>query len=92
MAEYAEALSMKPRPGKAGPQEIRSVETEKAANNEGHVVTHRFKQKDGGPYHESEGPIPFGKDDGHKLVQHLIKHLGIKGVKVSAEKGDEEED
>ncbi|HZW05381.1 MAG TPA: hypothetical protein VFF58_00605 [Candidatus Nitrosotalea sp.] len=94
MADYAEAITNRPRPGKKGPKEIRSVEIEKAANNEGHVATHRFKQQDGGPYHESEGPIPFGKEEGHKLVEHLVKHLGIKGVKVSAaaEKDGKNED
>jgi hypothetical protein len=79
---YAEALSTRPRPGKMGPKEIRSVEVDKGEDG-GHTVTHRFKQNDGGPYRESEGPHIFGASEGKKLVAHLIKHLGIKGVTMS---------
>jgi hypothetical protein len=69
----------------AKPKELRSLEIEKGAEG-GHTVTHRFKQNDGGPYHESEGPHIFGASEGKKLMEHLKEHMGIKveGDKDSA--------
>lgn len=82
MANYAEALSERPRPGKkSGPKVVRSIEVEKAENG-GHTVTHRFQHNDGGPYHESEAHV-FGKSEGKKLMAHLTEHLGIKAAKES---------
>ncbi len=75
MADYAEALSQKAKPRKAGPKELRSVEIEKAENG-GHTVSHRFKSNDG-PYHEPEQHV-FGAAEGKKLLAHLAEHLGIK--------------
>lgn len=87
MADYAEALSAKAKPRKAGPKELRSIEIEKGEGG-GHTVTHRFKQNDGGPYHESEGPHIFGESEGKQLMAHLVEHLGIK---VGGESGEEED-
>lgn len=87
MAEYAEALSSRPKPQKAGPKELRSIEIEKGAEG-GHAVTHRFKQNDGGPYHESEGPHIFGESEGAKLIAHLKEHMGIKGAKAEGAEED----
>jgi hypothetical protein len=84
---YADAVGNS-RVRKMGPKEIRSVETE-IGEKGGHTTMHRFKNSGDGPYHESEGPHIFGASEGHKLVEHLIEHLGIKGVKVSAAKEDD---
>lgn len=68
-AERAEALKKKT---------IRSVEGKRAANG-GFIITHRFNNDGPGPYKESED-LPFGEEDGHKVLAHFAKHLGIKAT------------
>jgi hypothetical protein len=74
MADYAEALSARPKSRKMAPKELRSIEVEKAENG-GHTVSHRFNSGDG-PYREPESHV-FGKSEGAKLMAHLKEHLSI---------------
>ena len=85
---YSEALSSRPKPAKAGPKELREYSIEKADNG-GHIAKLRFHQENG-PYHEPESHV-FGADEGHKLIAHMSKHMGLKGASAKAEESAEGE-
>lgn len=86
MASFEEALSQRPKTKKAGPPVLRSIQIEKAENG-GHIAQHRFHNNGPGPYHEPESHV-FGADEGHKLLAHVAKHLGIKGQAESEGEGE----
>ena len=85
---YAEALSSKPKPEKAGPKEIREISIEKAKNG-GHTVTHRF-HNNGPGYHEAETHV-FGEGQGKEMLAHVAKHMGVSKAEKAEEAAEGEE-
>lgn len=90
---YAEAITQAHRrPSKALKLDHLQVHE---AENGGHLVEHHF-QHDGGQYHEPEQHV-FAKGEGHKMLAHVAKHMGIKseakaeGETVAKEKSEQPE-
>lgn len=72
MADYAEALSTRPkRPGK---KELDHIRLSKAENG-GHMVEHHFVSEHG--FHEPETHV-FGDGKGKELMAHVAEHMGVK--------------
>lgn len=87
---YTEALSARPRkPTSKEPAKLRSIEFSKAENG-GHIAEHRFESGDGS-YHSPEQHV-FGADEGHKLLAHVAKHMGIQAEEPETEETHEAEE
>ena len=56
----------------------------KHAENGGHIAEHHFENYE----HEPE-PHVFGKDEGHKLLAHVAKHMGIEHGEPDGDEEDE---
>jgi hypothetical protein len=72
MADYAETLDQNAKMRKNPKPQLESIHLSKATNG-GVIARHRMTIFDG-----KEPEHVFGAEDGHKLAQHLEKHLGIK--------------
>lgn len=57
-------------------KKVKRVSAERASNG-GFIIQHHFDNSGPGPYRESED-IPFGPEDGEKVISHLREHLGVK--------------
>ena len=73
MADFAEALSNRPKPGMK--KELDHLRVSEAENG-GHVVEHYFASN-GGSWHEPE-PHVFGKGEGQAMLAHVAKHMNVK--------------
>lgn len=79
LMQYAEALDSNARMRREKPKknELSHIELKKADNG-GVVAQHRMRNFDG-----KEPVHAFGADEGHKLAEHIGKHLGIHMPKPS---------
>jgi hypothetical protein len=87
-----------PTPGKLGKVEHISITP---AENGGHTVEHRMKPKPvhrmgrdagfGMEYKEPEKHV-FGKDEHGEMMEHIAKHLGIKGNWSTSKDGGESDE
>jgi hypothetical protein len=85
MANYAETLDTNAKMRNKPKPQLESIQLSKAENG-GVIARHRMTTFDGkDPEHV------FGADEGHKLAQHLEKHLGIK-VKMSETHGEQSQE
>lgn len=80
MPNYAETLDQNAKMRKNPKPQLESIHLSKATNG-GVIARHRMTTFDG-----KEPEHVFGAEDGHKLAEHLEKHLGIK-MKMSETHG-----
>lgn len=72
MPNYAETLDTNAKMRAKPKAQLEAIHLSKATNG-GVIARHRMTTFDG-----KEPEHVFGAEDGHKLAQHLEKHLGIK--------------
>lgn len=52
----------------------------------GHLIVHHFEMDHENPMRSREEETHvFGKGDGHKMMKHIEKHMGVTGVKMEPE-------
>jgi hypothetical protein len=85
MASYAETLDSNAKMRKRPKPELRSIELSKAENG-GVIAEHRMTE-----YTGKEPKHVFGADEGHKLREHIEKHLGIKISETHGKESQEPE-
>lgn len=88
MATKGQLVEAKATARSRGKKKLRSIEIREAETG-GHVVTHHFKDDGAMPmYHEPEEHI-FGKDEGGKMLDHLISNLHIKHSDTESDEDQE---
>jgi hypothetical protein len=85
MANYAETLDQNAKMRRKPKPQLESIQLSKAENG-GVIARHRMTEFVG-----KEPEHPFGADEGHKLAEHLEKHLGIK-MKMSETHGEQSQE
>jgi hypothetical protein len=85
MADYAQTLDANAKMRKRPKPQLEAIHLSKAENG-GVIARHRMSE-----YMGKEPEHVFGSDEGHKLAQHLEKHLGIK-MKMSEMHGEQNEE
>jgi hypothetical protein len=85
MPDYAATLDANAKMRRKPKPELEAIHLSKAENG-GVIARHRMSEFAG-----KEPEHVFASDEGHKLAQHLEKHLGIK-IKLSETHGEQSQE